>query len=115
MNNKIRDSINEDIKKCKAALNSQNSKSLYEVLYAKYRTLDDSIDDSIPKYAHGINDTNYDHELTALMTVLETYLLCDSIPAKTENTYQDNINQGNKMNFIRAVAEQVIINSSEDI
>ena len=101
VNNKIRESIKEDIEKCKVALNSQNSKSLYEVLYAKYRTLDDSIDNSISKYAHGINDTNYDHELTSLMAVLETYLLCDSIPAKTENIYQNNSNQGNKMNFYK--------------
>ena len=57
MNNKIRDSINEDIKKCKAALNSQNSKSLYEVLYAKYRTLDDSIYDNSIMFKHKLLHT----------------------------------------------------------
>lgn len=102
MNEKIRKSINDDIEKCKVALSSHESKKLYEVLYAKYRMLDNSIDNSIPKYVHGINDTNYDHELTALMAILEIYLLCDSIPAKTEKSLQyNNGNNEIKMSFYK--------------
>lgn len=94
MNEKMRNSIKEDIDKCRVALNGHKSEKLFEVLYAKYRILDKNIDVSIPKYVHPIGDANYSHELNALMSILETYLLCDSIPAKADNSAQDdNYNQ----------------------
>ena len=93
MNEKMRNSIKEDIEKCRVALTGRTSKSLFEVLYAKYHILDKSIDDSIPRYAHSMGDSNYNHELNALMAILETYLLCDSIPA---NTYGEQLTESKK-------------------
>jgi len=99
MNDKLRNSIKDDINKCCSALKGHANKSLYEELYAKYIMLDKRIDDSIPNYVHRIGDTNYHHELAALKSVLETYLLCDSIPAKTDNNSQDN-NAQDKIIFL---------------
>lgn len=100
MNEKMRNSIKEDIDKCRVALTGHASRDLFEVLYAKYRMLDKSIDDSIPQYAHPLGDADYYHELAALMAVLETYLLCDSIPAKTDNTYQGNSDNQKRIIFL---------------
>lgn len=96
----MRNSIKEDIEKCRIALTGHASKNLYEVLYAKYRLLDKSIDDSIPRYVHPIGDTDYRHELKALMSIIETYLLCDSIPAKTDNTIHENNGSQEKIIFL---------------
>jgi hypothetical protein len=100
MNEKMRNSIKDDIETCSTALKGRVSENVYEKLYAKYRLLDKSIDDSIPNYVHAVSGANYHHELAALKSILETYLLCDSIPAKTDNNSQGKNDAQEKIIFL---------------
>ena len=80
MTESIRRRIEEDIKKCEHEIGFQENKDEYEALYARYKLIDKSIDESIPNYVHVVGDLNYDNELNALKSILETYLAFDSIP-----------------------------------
>ena len=53
---------------------------------ARYKRLDSEMEKSIPNYVHivGEGDCGYGHELSALKSVLETYLTLDCIPIKDE-------------------------------
>ena len=86
MTNDLRKSIYSDIGTINVALSENANKSTYERLHSKYKLLDDSIDRAITQYAHIVGDANYSHELESLKSILETYLLCDSIPVDTNKT-----------------------------
>lgn len=93
MKESIKNMIQGDIKRCKDAIRSGGLKSVYEDLLPRYLSLYPEIKSKIPNYAHipGMNDS-YKQEIQALKSILETCLICDSIPPKVEDDNFENDN-----------------------
>ena len=100
MKEKIKQMILEDIEQCEQALKRGNNDSVYEKLFARYVRLDPSILASIPQYAHIVGEHNYDHELEALKTVLETYLKCDGLLSIDDSSQSTNENESSSLIFL---------------
>ena len=91
MNENIKRQIEDDIDKCETAMQFGANKDEYEELYARYKLIDKSIDDSIPNYVHAVGSSDYSRELNALKSVLETYIAFDSIPINLDKINENSI------------------------
>lgn len=85
----VRKQIEADIIECKNAISSHNNKDTYTKMKVRYMQLDANFLKGMPNYIHTVG-SSYSDELKAVITTLETYLMCDSIPINQDNLISNN-------------------------
>lgn len=95
MKKQVKDSIIADLEKISNATKVNRYEQLFNELYTKYRVLDKTLIEIIPQKSLYFCEKDYDYQepLSKIKTILETYLLCDSIPA---NVSEPNIDISEK-------------------